>query len=57
MMVAMILIFMVQGCMTTSYNNRNWRRLPPSTGHSRCGCLMQKPNELISKSYGETNRA
>jgi hypothetical protein len=51
-----LLLIIVQGC-TTTYNNKNWRRPPPSTGHNRCGCLMQKNYELISKQYGEISRA
>lgn len=52
-----IILLMMQACMTTTYNNRNWRRVPPSTGHNRCGCLMQKPYELTPKQYGEIYRA
>jgi hypothetical protein len=55
--LAGIFLFMLQGCVTNSYNNKNWRRSPPSTGHNRCGCLMQNPNQLTPKLNGEIFQA
>jgi len=55
--LAGILLFIAQGCVTNSYNNKNWRRVPPSTGHNRCGCLMHNPNQLTPKLNGEIYRA
>jgi hypothetical protein len=52
-----IILFMMQACMTTTYNNSNWRRQPPSTGHNRCGCLMQKTYKITPVQYGNSWRA
>ncbi|MBK7028165.1 MAG: hypothetical protein IPH45_02710 [Bacteroidales bacterium] len=41
------MVIMLQGCMTPNYNNKNWRRSPPSTGRNRCGCLMKMPGQLM----------
>ncbi|NVO19459.1 MAG: hypothetical protein HXX13_07150 [Bacteroidetes bacterium] len=56
LLVGAILI-LASSCVTTTYNNRNWRRLPPSTGHSKCGCLIQKHTISFSEQNGETIRA
>ena len=56
-LLAGILLILVQGCISTYHSNKNWRRSPASTGHNRCGCLMQKPYELTPKPYGEICRA
>jgi len=41
----------LQGCMTTSYNNKNWRKSPASTGRNRCGCLLEKSHEIVPRQY------
>ncbi len=47
--LAGLFIILLQSCATNGYNNRNWRRTPASTGHNRCGCLIEKPFDLTPK--------
>lgn len=42
-LAVVLLAIVLQSCVVSGYNNRNWRRTPPSTGHKRCGCLMLNP--------------
>ncbi len=50
-LLAVFVATLMQSCISSRFNNSNWRRTPPSTGHSRCGCLMQKPYDLTPKQH------
>lgn len=44
---AIVLLLTLSSCRS-NYNSRSkWNRTPASTGRSRCGCLMEKPNETV----------
>jgi hypothetical protein len=52
--VALFLLLILQSCTTYHYNyrSRGYIRTPPSTGHSRCGCLLpQKPDKTVDYAF------
>ena len=40
-----VLLFVVAGCTASKYDSQKyWHRAPASTGHNRCGCLLNPSN-------------
>ena len=52
LMASIIVLLIASGCTTNRYNGqRNWNRSPASTGHNRCGCLLNPATERAVKLY------
>jgi len=45
------LFLMLAGCTSTHNSQKNWNRTPASTGHNKCGCLLNPASEYSIKLY------
>lgn len=47
-----VLLFIAAGCSTNRHSSQHyWNRTPASTGHSKCGCILNLPTNHAIKLY------
>jgi hypothetical protein len=54
LMACFFVLMMLAACASTYNSQKNWNRTPPSTGHNRCGCLLNPARENAIKLYHQT---
>ena len=57
LMAPVIMIILCTGCTSSRNSQKNWNRSPASTGHNRCGCLLNPMQLHAIKLYQQTDYA